>query len=392
MTRLAVLLVLGLSSAGLGCAALRALAGKNTVDLEGADVRSMGVDIRKSEKTICPRESVQMAVFAEVVLKGESQQKKLETWSGGPDTNRNGKLDFADFAFHSDQGRFDDSGWFTPKSDLSATVSNELSIKTVFRRRPDKFSFTTSYKPDYRCIREAGGVGGAGTTGSAGATGANGEAGQSGSSTSAGTPGRDGAAGSAGGAGAQGQSGPKLVAYASFVKTAFYDKLVALRIEGGASDFVLFHPEQKLVLSARGGAGGDGGSGGRGGDGGSGGSGNPPGAGGNGAAGGNGGNGGNGGVGGSIELVFDERFPELAKLIALDVAGGSAGTAGLGGRGGGAGRGGSGYGTASAAADGSAGPDGAAGGAGSPGPAGTSASRAGAIAEKLGGLEGITPL
>ena len=58
-----------LLSTTASCVVFRSLAGKNTLDLEGADVRSMGVDIRKREKTICPRERVQMAVFADLVLK-----------------------------------------------------------------------------------------------------------------------------------------------------------------------------------------------------------------------------------------------------------------------------------------------------------------------------------
>src|SRR5262249_36049520 len=65
-----------------GCGFLKSLVGKNSVDLEGATVKSMAVDIRKGQKTICPRESVQMGVFAEVVLKGDSDAKKLETYTG----------------------------------------------------------------------------------------------------------------------------------------------------------------------------------------------------------------------------------------------------------------------------------------------------------------------
>ncbi len=293
---LMVPLALGLVVLGSGCAVLRSLAGKNTLDLEGADVRSMGVDIRKEQKTICPRERVQMAVFADVVFPGEAQVKKVETWRGNE--NRNGKLDFSEFAFHSDQGQFDDAGFFAPNHDLLATVGKEFEIKSVFRRRPDKFSFSTTYKPDYRCIHEAGESGRGGSEGQSGQAGTTGDSGQSGSSTSAGGQGGDGRPGASGGNGGQGSAGPKIVAYVTFVKTAFYDKLVAVRIEGAGSDFLLAHPEGSLVILATGGPGGGGGDGGRGGDGGSGGSGNPPGNGGTGAQGGNGGNGGSGGPGG----------------------------------------------------------------------------------------------
>lgn len=380
------------ASAGIGCGVLRTLAGANTVDLEGADVKSMSVDIRKGDKTICPRERVQMAVFADVVLAGKAQVEKLETWTGGAGANRNGKLDFADFAFHSEHGRFDASGWFIPKADVQATAAQEFSIRSVYRRRPDKFSFTTTYKPDYRCIREVGREGPAGPMGRPGDGGRSGESGSSGSSSSAGGAGRDGTPGSPGGSGAQGGNGPDLVVRATFVKTAFYDKLVAVRVDGGVSDVVLFHPDNELVIVARGGAGGSGASGGRGGDGGSGGGGSPPGAGGTGGPGGNGGNGGNGGPGGRIELIFDERFPELGGLIALDVGGGAAGSSGPGGSGGSAGRGGSGYGTHPSAADGNAGVDGASGAAGSAGPPGVASKRAGATAEKFQELSNLTVL
>src|SRR5438045_981678 len=85
-----------------GCAVFRQLAGKNTVDLEKVEVKSMGVDIRKVQKTICPREKVQMAVFAEIV--DGSEKQSVETWQGASGTNRNGKLDFADFVFESGEG------------------------------------------------------------------------------------------------------------------------------------------------------------------------------------------------------------------------------------------------------------------------------------------------
>lgn len=385
---------LGLLGLGFlaGCGVLRSLAGRNTVDLEGADVRSMGVDLRKEEKTICPRERVQMAVFAEVVLKGESQVSKLETWAGTGQENRNGKLDFSDFAFHSDAGTFDENGWFSPTSDLTKTAGREIQIDTVYRRRPDKFTFKTGYKPDYRCIHSGGASGEAGPAGEAGAAGQTGESGSSGSSTSAGSAGRDGGAGGQGAPGGTGRAGPKLTAFATLVKTPFYEKLLAVRLEGGANDFLLFHPEGKLVIAARGGDGGPGGAGGRGGDGGSGGGGNPPGSGGHGGAGGNGGNGGSGGPGGSIELYFDERFPEIGKLIELATAGGSAGLGGSAGTGGSAGRAGSTFGGTVSASDGKAGASGAAGAQGSPGPAGTELRRAARVADKFDGQASLTVL
>ena len=185
-----------------GCGVLRSLAGRNTVDLEGADVRAMSVDIRKQDKTICPRERVQMAIFADVVLAGDKQPKKLETWYGPG--SRNGKMDFDAFAFHSEQGQFDAEGWFTPNSDVLATAGREFQLTTVYRRRPDKFSFDTSYKPDYRCIDHAGSAGASGNPGSAGADGTPGQEGRGGSTDSPGTEGGDGRSGGSGGDGGDG--------------------------------------------------------------------------------------------------------------------------------------------------------------------------------------------
>ena len=56
--------------------------------------------------------------------------------------------------------------------------------------------------------------------------------------------------------------------------------------------------------------------------------------------GGAGGNGGDGGDGGTIAVAYDERFPELARVLAYDVDGGRGGAGGPGGAGGNGGRGG----------------------------------------------------
>jgi hypothetical protein len=325
-----------------GCAALRRLAGNDTISLEKAEVKSMSVDVRRAQKTICPREPVQMAVFAEVVLEGEKTGKQVETWAGREGVNKNDKLDFADFAFHSDQGSFDRDGWFSPNKDVLATAGKEFEIKSVFRRRPDKFSFTTTYKPDYTCIKSAGADARPGEDGSAGHDGESGKEGQGGSSSSAGGDGGDGGLGTTGGSGSEGAAGPSLKVFATMVKTPFYDRLVAIEIEGNAEDFILVPEGQPVTIRANGGAGGAGGRGGHGGAGGAGGSGNPGGRGGRGGAGGSGGNGGNGGPGGTVELVYDTRFSDLRNQIKIDVSGGSAGPGGAGGRAGSAGHGGSG--------------------------------------------------
>ncbi len=385
-----------------GCGFMRRLAGNDTVSLEKAEVKSMAVDLRRQNKTICPREPVQMAVFAEVVLDGDKSAKQVETWSGHGDVNKNDKLDFVDFAFHSEQGQFDRDGWFAPNPDLRATVGKEFEIKSVFRRRPDKFSFTTTYKPDYSCIKGAGGGGQAGQSGNAGGPGSAGKDGALGSTSASGGPGGDGSTGTPGGNGTDGVAGPHLTAFATLVKTPFYDRLVAVSIQGDAEDFLLVPEGQPITIRATGGAGGNGGQGGAGGRGGSGGGGNPGGQGGKGGTGGHGGNGGSGGQGGTIELVYDARFADLASQIKLDVSGGSGGGAGAGGPGGGAGRGGSGMTPSGSSgqsppqapkgADGSEGSAGAGGSSGHQGPSGRAAARPGDVKDKLRGTGEITLL
>jgi hypothetical protein len=391
--RLLCLLLVAFSLPMAGCACLRQLTGTNTVDLTKAEVKKMGVDIRKAQKTICPREDVQMAIFAEAVLEGDKEVKKFETWQGRGHVNKNDKIDFTEFAFQSDQGSFNDQGWFAPKANLLATVGKEYEIKSVYKRRPDKFSFTTTYKPDYLCIKGAGKEGPHGQEGHGGQGGQQGPSGSFGSSTSAGGNGRDGGSGGPGGNGTDGGSGPRVQLYVTMVKTAFYEKLVGARVTGDIDDFVLFPAEQAFALHANGGTGGPGGPGGHGGQGGSGGSGNPGGNGGNGGPGGNGGNGGNGGAGGTIDFVYDARFPELASIVHSDAAGGPAGEPGPAGSGGSGGGQGSGNGQgAQMGAVGQRGADGSGGAPGQKGADGRTTVHAGNVSSHFADLPGVTVL
>ena len=401
----ALLAVVALTSLSTvtGCGALRRLAGNDTVNLEKAEVKTMSVDLRRQQKTICPRDAVQMAIFADVVLDGDKAAKPVETWQGKSGVNKNDKLDFVDFAFQSDQGTFDRDGWFAPNPDLLTTVGKEFSIKSVYRRRPDKFSFTTTYKPDYACIKDGGGGGGPGRDGPSGSDGQSGKGGASGSSSSAGGEGADGGSGTSGGSGGDGTQGPRITVHATVVKTAFYERLVAISIDGDQKDFLLVPEGQAITIRALGGAGGIGGAGGRGGPGGSGGSGNPGGRGGKGGQGGNGGNGGNGGPGGTLEYVYDTTHPELRGAIKLDVSGGAAGPAGHGGGAGSGGSGGSGLSPSSSgngppppqAKTGASGPEGASGSGGASGRQGSdgrATATAGAVKDRFASRAGVTPL
>jgi hypothetical protein len=385
----AIVLLVGVSSCGF----LKSLVGANSIDLSKAEVKSMSVDIRRKEKTICPREPVQMAVFADVVLEGAKEAKPFETWTGRGSVNKNDKLEFTDFAFHAKNGAFDEDGWFSPSTELLLTADEEFEITTAYKRRPDKFTFKMKYKPDYVCIKAGGSNGASGTSGQSGSSGPAGSEGSSGSDKSAGGNGRDGGTGTPGGNGSDGARGPEITAYATLVKTAFYEKLIAVELTGTVQDVLLFPVEQTLSLHALGGAGGPGGSGGAGGPGGRGGSGNPGGNGGNGGPGGNGGNGGVGGAGGKIELTFDSRFPEIAKQIVIDVSGGPAGGAGSGGLPGSSGSGGTGLGqNGKMGSSGSSGSSGSQGASGQAGPNGIAKTSPGQVTDRFSKMKGLTVL
>jgi hypothetical protein len=357
----------------------------------------MSVDIRKERKTICPREPVQMAVFVEAVLDGDKDKKNIETWAGKGSVNKNDKLDFVEFAFQSDLGAFDKEGWFAPNASLLASTDKEFEIKTVYKKQPDKYSFSTKYKPDYQCIKGGGKSGQLGNGGSSGPSGQGGSDGRMGSDSQGGGNGTQGGSGGPGGDGANGGAGPHVQGYATMVKTPYYDKLVAIKLSGDVDDVLLAPVDQPIVIKATGGPGGPGGSGGSGGHGGRGGGGNPAGQGGSGGQGGNGGKGGIGGPGGSIDFVFDARYPELANAIHLDVSGGEAGEAGGSGHGGSGGSGGSGMTPQGATSvpsgqQGGDGPGGASGSSGQKGPDGHASAHSGKAADQFAGLEGISLL
>lgn len=373
-----------------GCGAVRTLAGVNTLRLHDARVDAMEVEIGGGARVICPRQPMQMHVAVSAQWPGQAAPATYDTWRGAPGIRRNGKLDFADFAFASEQGRFDEWGWFEPNPDVLATVDSGFTIATQLLHPESPLRQTQHYDADYSCIVS---VGAPGAPGRAGADGADGASGGSGGS---GQRGGEGGWGDSGGPGGNGYDGPQLQVYATYVRTKRHPKLLAVRVRGDMNDFVLAPADRPLALVARGGQGGRGGSGGAGGEGGSGGSGasasddrngNQGGSGGDGGHGGSGGDGGVGGNGGAIELVYDARYPELAGQLLLDVDGGlpgEGGTAGSSGRGGsgGSGSGGSG-------GSGNSGNSGNYGRYGSAGQAGRARASAGEVARYFRSVPGI---
>ncbi len=378
-----------------GCGFLKSLVGKNSVDLSEAQMQKMSASLRKADTaTICPREKVQLIVSADVILKGDKQAKHLETYEGGANANKNDKMEFSDFMFTSNNGQFDQFGFLTPNHDLLASTDKEFEVVTAFKREPQKFVVTNKYKPSYDCIKNAGTGGKDGDDGAAGQKGEDGQAGQSGGVDNVGGNGSAGGPGNGGGSGGDGAAGPNVVAYATLVKTPFYDKLVAIKITGDTEDFVLVPVDHPISILANGGSGGAGGNGGSGGRGGGGGGGVSGGDGGSGGVGGQGGSGGRGGPGGQIELVFDSAHPELASQIKLDATGGEAGSAGEGGSGGEGGSAGpvTTAGGGSAGTRGTSGPGGARGSAGQRGADGHVNAHPGSVADKFSGLNGVTLL
>jgi len=397
-SRIASLLLAALAASPLGCNVIGRIQGTDTVDLRGATLRRMTVSLRKTDQTVCPREQVQMGVFITAIPEGGKDERTYETWAGRGSVNKNDKLEFTDFAFQSEQGQFDKDGWFAPLQTLPATAGHEYVVHAVYNPSPLVFTYTYKWKPDYACITSAATAGPPGSQGGPGKDGAAGRLGDGGGVMSSGGDGTDGATGGAGADGTPGGAGSKVRAVVAYVKTPFYEKLVAIRLTGAITDLLLVHPGQAFVLHANGGTGGTGGPGGRGGNGGDGAAGNPGGHGGNGGPAGTGGRGGIGGGGGAIDIVYDARFPDLATAVTLDVTGGAGGGGGHGGAAGEGGRGGKGIApenSPSATVDGAkgrGGADGAAGAVGHPGPNGTASAHAGPIGDAFAGLTDIAVL
>ncbi len=148
---------------------------------------------------------------AEVTLEGEKAPKPVETWVGHQGANKNDKLELTELAFHGEQGTFDADGWFTPSPSLPQTAGKEFEIKSVYKGRPDKFSFATAVQLDVA----GGGPGNPGNPGAASAGGPGGTPLVNTSMTTAGngvgTPqakgGANGTDGSQGSAGTSGHAG-----------------------------------------------------------------------------------------------------------------------------------------------------------------------------------------
>jgi hypothetical protein len=360
---------------------------KRSTNMDHWEVKSLKLGLRA--ESMCPRGSVQLAIFADAQHKKRHKRtKRLETWiDAGEGSNRMGKMGFEEFVFTSTNGTLDPAnGRFEPNPDMLATVEG-FAFSAKYKRDPKLEPASERFAPNYGCFTEAGSPGEHGDTGEPGEEGDDGRNGDGGGDEAPGSSGSNGGPAGNAGNGGDGGNGPNIVAYATVVKTPLFDHLVLVKITGDVEDMVLLDPKGPITVSARGGDGGAGGRGGEGGEGGDGGGGNSAGNGATGGPGGVGGVGGRGGAGGSVRLIYDPAFPELASAITVDAAGGAAGAAGAPGPGGDKGRGGNGMGSGGKSGEaGEDGPDGAGGSEGTPGTDGSASAEAGDVSAAFASL------
>lgn len=286
------------------------------IDLHRAETKVVRFGLKGPRSTICPGEPTKLDVIVDAVIDGDDETTRLV-----PHRHEINDYIFDMRQLHvtSPQGRFDEDGVFHPNPDVVGSVQTGF---VLYARPPRGPAFSVRFPPSYECTDTLGGLG---------RPGAPGERGESGGASD--TPERDkhgtivrAAPGRLGSPGGPAGSGPRVRVYVTWVRTPDYTKLLAARSEGDIDRFVLVAPGTPLTVIARGGTGGAGGRGGSGAR-----STNPEIAGG---TGGEGGRGGDGGEGGSIDILFDERFDDLERMIVTDVRGGDGGEGGDGGSGG----------------------------------------------------------
>ncbi|WAS89960.1 hypothetical protein [Nannocystis punicea] len=314
MIRRAMLLLLaGLSSTGCAFfAGLTSAGGADasafTVNMEKYEVHSIDLAFADAGELWCPGQSGPFKVLAEAIDKKKPDEAlTLETAAPTAEAREaRGKMDLTEFAMAARGGSIE-HGVFSASEDSFATLLG-FDVKATYRLDRTK-EVVRHFDPEYSCIRAVG---------LSGQVGAHGQEGQWGEDR--------GGAGGAGGSGGPGGAGPRLTAFVTIVRTPKYERAGLIKVTGDHEAMTLFDLDEGVTVVARGGEGGAGGPGGQGGRGS-----DPRGAGG---AGGNGGSGGPGGPGGEVLLVVDERYPELARVVAVDVSGGPPGPGGDGGYGG----------------------------------------------------------
>lgn len=312
MSRSRLATVAALLSALLGACAPSPRA---PADLRVTDARVVRFGLGTGVGAICPGSAVPIELQLEARVDGHD----VTLFRHRRDLDDR-VFDLAQVHLSSPQGTFDRDGVFHASPDVLATAQSGYVLHV---RVPNGPAFAVRYPPSYACGSPFGKEGSQGVEGQAGTDAVLGEA--EGHVTADGTGLAGG--GRPGNPGGPGGTGPKMTVFVTWVSSPDYTRLLAARSVGDAGGLTLVEPGTTLSVVARGGPGGRGGRGGRG------------------AAafaveqagapGGAGGRGGPGGVGGEVELVLDERFPELERWVRADVSGGVGGEGGLGGQGGG---------------------------------------------------------
>jgi hypothetical protein len=308
------MLALAAATAATGCSFIANLTSAGgadpsafTVDMERYEVKRISLAQQGGKDTICPSSKVTFTVLADAIDIKKSSEMTLETADPkGKAGDARGKMDLTEFALAARGGTIEE-GVFSSTSDPFAALLG-FDVKATYRLDKTKEA-TRHFAPEYSCI---GAIGGSGPSGSSGRGGASGSS--------------NGGAGGAGGSGSPGGPGPRVTAHVSIVETPLFDRVGIVRVGGDMAGLTLFDLSAGITVSARGGSGGSGGQGGRGGTGAQ-----PQGRGG---PGGPGGDGAPGGDGGQVLLVLDDRYPELAESVRVDVSGGMGGSGGSGGYGG----------------------------------------------------------
>lgn len=277
---------------------------RGPVDLRDAEVKEIRLQLRHPRAAICPGEPVPLDVSIDAMIDGQ-----LTTVRQHRDEIDEPIFSLADLHLESPQGTFED-GVFIPNVDARDSLGSGF---VFYARAPRGPAFSVRFPPYYEC---GGKIGGAGQDGYSGLnlTEPNHAGGRPFSETIAGRHKADTVGGIDGG------KGPRLSVYVTWGRTADYTRVLVGHSEGDIEMVTMVAPGYPLNVVAIGGNGGDGGKGMQG----------QSGAG----QGGSGGDGGKGGDGGEVDVIVDERFPELEQMINVDVSGGQGGGYGPGGAGG----------------------------------------------------------
>jgi hypothetical protein len=309
-TTIKLAMYVALATTGTGCGVFKMLGGGSSAfsaNMDKYDVQSIDLEIADSPTHFCPGSGTAFTIVAHATKKkggGSETLRSAPATAKGAEVR--GKMDLAEFAMEARGGAVE-RGMFSTSGDQWATLLG-FDLRATFREDPTKV-VEKHFDPIYSCFRSAGSVGLQGNEGEGGAW-----------------ADTNGGAGGYAGPGGMGGPGPRLVAYATIVRTPKYDRVGLLKVSGDVEQTTMFDLSTGITVLARGG---QGGWGGRGGDGGAGA--DPQGAGG---PGGSGGQGGQGGDGGEILVVLDDRYPELSQSVRVDVGGGAPGPGGDGGNGG----------------------------------------------------------